>query len=129
MKLGLETASPLPTWLCGFVRVRRTSPRGGSPGLLYAVLSLTLARQVPVALALLRSGLDAREMLFLSWIGPRGPAWIQVEPAIRACQPKRQVLGTTSRPPSRNVIPRVRRIGPGSVGAVHTGAVRRAPWP
>jgi NhaP-type Na+/H+ or K+/H+ antiporter len=44
--------------------------------LLYAVLSLTLVRLVPVALALARSGLDTREVLFLGWIGPRGLASI-----------------------------------------------------
>jgi sodium/hydrogen antiporter len=44
--------------------------------LLYAVLSLTLIRMVPVALALVRSGLGTREVLFLGWIGPRGLASI-----------------------------------------------------
>ena len=42
--------------------------------LLYAVLSLTIVRMVPVALALVRSGLGTREVLFLGWIGPRGLA-------------------------------------------------------
>ena len=44
--------------------------------LLYAVLSLTVIRMVPVALALVRSGLSPREVLFLGWIGPRGLASI-----------------------------------------------------
>src|SRR3954451_20963739 len=44
--------------------------------LFYAVLSLTLVRLVPVALALVRSGLGPREVLFLGWIGPRGLASI-----------------------------------------------------
>ena len=44
--------------------------------LLYAVLSLTLIRMVPVALALVRSGLGTRDVLFLGWIGPRGLASI-----------------------------------------------------
>ena len=44
--------------------------------LLYAVLSLTIVRMVPVALALVRSGLGTREVLFLGWIGPRGLASI-----------------------------------------------------
>src|SRR4051794_2705127 len=44
--------------------------------LLYAVLSLTLVRMLPVTLALVRSGLGAREVLFLGWIGPRGLASI-----------------------------------------------------
>jgi sodium/hydrogen antiporter len=44
--------------------------------LLYAVCSLTLIRMVPVALALVRSGLSTREVVFLGWIGPRGLASI-----------------------------------------------------
>ena len=44
--------------------------------LLYAVLSLTLVRMLPVALALVRSDLGTRDVLFLGWIGPRGLASI-----------------------------------------------------
>ena len=40
----------------------------------YAVLSLTVVRRVPVALALLGSGLDRDAVLFLGWFGPRGLA-------------------------------------------------------
>jgi NhaP-type Na+/H+ or K+/H+ antiporter len=41
---------------------------------LYAVLSLTLVRMVPVALALVGSGLDRATVLFVGWFGPRGLA-------------------------------------------------------
>ncbi|MGY1753476.1 cation:proton antiporter domain-containing protein [Blastococcus sp. SYSU D01042] len=41
--------------------------------LLYAVLSLTVVRMVPVALALLGTT-DARTVLFVGWAGPRGLA-------------------------------------------------------
>jgi NhaP-type Na+/H+ or K+/H+ antiporter len=40
----------------------------------YAVLSLTAVRMVPVALALLGSRLDRRTVLFVGWFGPRGLA-------------------------------------------------------
>jgi NhaP-type Na+/H+ or K+/H+ antiporter len=40
----------------------------------YAVLSLTVVRLVPVAIALARSGLDRPTVLFLGWFGPRGLA-------------------------------------------------------
>lgn len=43
---------------------------------LYAALALTVVRVVPVALALVGSGLGARDVLFLGWIGPRGLASI-----------------------------------------------------
>ncbi|QBR91528.1 cation:proton antiporter [Nocardioides euryhalodurans] len=41
---------------------------------LYAVLSLTVLRMVPVALALLGAGLDRYDVLFVGWFGPRGLA-------------------------------------------------------
>ena len=41
---------------------------------LYAVLSLTLVRMVPVALACLGAGLDRATVLFIGWFGPRGLA-------------------------------------------------------
>ncbi len=40
----------------------------------YAVLSLTVIRMLPVALALLGSGLSARTVAFIGWFGPRGLA-------------------------------------------------------
>jgi NhaP-type Na+/H+ or K+/H+ antiporter len=43
---------------------------------LAAVLSLTLVRMVPVAVALIGSGLRPPSVLFLGWFGPRGLATI-----------------------------------------------------
>ena len=43
---------------------------------LYAVLSLTLVRMVPVALALLGTGARRPTVAFLGWFGPRGAASI-----------------------------------------------------
>lgn len=43
---------------------------------LYAVLSLTVIRMLPVALALAGSGLDRATVLFVGWFGPRGLASI-----------------------------------------------------
>jgi sodium/hydrogen antiporter len=42
--------------------------------LLYAVLSLTVVRMVPVAIGLLGSRVDRRSVLFIGWFGPRGLA-------------------------------------------------------
>ena len=42
--------------------------------MLYAVLSLTLVRMVPVALALIGSRLGRDTVLFVGWFGPRGLA-------------------------------------------------------
>jgi NhaP-type Na+/H+ or K+/H+ antiporter len=40
----------------------------------YALISLTIVRMVPVALALLGTGIDRPAVLFLGWFGPRGLA-------------------------------------------------------
>ena len=42
--------------------------------LLYAVLSLTVVRMLPVAVVLLGTGLPRRSGLFIGWFGPRGLA-------------------------------------------------------
>ena len=44
--------------------------------ILYAVLSLTVVRMLPVAIALFRSGLRLETVLFIGWFGPRGLASI-----------------------------------------------------
>jgi len=44
--------------------------------LLYAGLSLTLVRMLPVALALAGTGLSRSTILFMGWFGPRGLASI-----------------------------------------------------
>ncbi|WP_432472864.1 cation:proton antiporter [Amphritea sp. HPY] len=41
---------------------------------IYAVLSLTVIRMLPVALCLIGSGLDAYSKIFIGWFGPRGIA-------------------------------------------------------
>jgi sodium/hydrogen antiporter len=42
----------------------------------FAVLALTVVRMVPVALALLGSGLDLATVAFIGWFGPRGLATV-----------------------------------------------------
>jgi NhaP-type Na+/H+ or K+/H+ antiporter len=42
--------------------------------LVYAVISLTVVRMVPVALALIGSRTDWRSVIFIGWFGPRGLA-------------------------------------------------------
>lgn len=44
--------------------------------LVYALASLTLVRMLPVAMALVGSGLNKRSVLFIGWFGPRGLASI-----------------------------------------------------
>jgi NhaP-type Na+/H+ or K+/H+ antiporter len=46
------------------------------PMVLYAVLSLTLVRMLPVAVALAGTGTRASEVAFIGWFGPRGLASI-----------------------------------------------------
>lgn len=42
--------------------------------LVYAVLSLTVIRMLPVALSLVKTGLDQKTVWFIGWFGPRGIA-------------------------------------------------------
>lgn len=44
--------------------------------IIYALLSLTMIRIIPVLLSLIRSGFSGREKLFIGWFGPRGLASI-----------------------------------------------------
>ena len=46
------------------------------PMVLYAVLSLTVIRMLPVFVALAGSGLSTEGKLFIGWFGPRGLASI-----------------------------------------------------
>jgi NhaP-type Na+/H+ or K+/H+ antiporter len=67
---------------------------------LYAVLSLTLVRMVPVALSLLGSGLDRSTVLFIGWFGPRGLAslvfaLIALEKAVPAAEEAVAVIALT----------------------------------
>jgi NhaP-type Na+/H+ or K+/H+ antiporter len=48
----------------------------GVAEVLYAILSLTIVRMVPVAIALIGSHARAPTVLFLGWFGPRGLASI-----------------------------------------------------
>ncbi|MGY3319661.1 cation:proton antiporter domain-containing protein [Arthrobacter sp. TE12232] len=57
-------AITIPTMLAHFVPLT----------IVYAVLSLTVVRMLPVALASLGAGLDRRTVLFVGWFGPRGLA-------------------------------------------------------
>ncbi|MGW2260108.1 cation:proton antiporter domain-containing protein [Streptomyces sp. NPDC001780] len=69
------SALSLLVWLAfGAVLLPAAIPHLTWQALVYAVLSLTVLRMVPVALALLGSGLDRGTVLFIGWFGPRGLA-------------------------------------------------------
>jgi NhaP-type Na+/H+ or K+/H+ antiporter len=76
--LFLEQASGLVSllvWLAfGAIAVPIVVDNPDATTLLYAVLSLTLVRMVPVALASLGARLDRGTVLFIGWFGPRGLA-------------------------------------------------------
>ena len=56
--------------------VARASTQFTLPLLLYALLSLTVVRMLPVAIALIGTRLDRETVLFMGWFGPRGLASI-----------------------------------------------------
>jgi len=60
----------------GLAMVPAALPHWNLTTTLYAVLSLTVARMLPVAISTIGLGLDLRTTLFLGWFGPRGIASI-----------------------------------------------------
>ena len=67
----------LVTWLFfGAVAVPTVFEQADWQVVCYAVLSLTVVRMVPVALALIGSGMSLPTVAFIGWFGPRGLASI-----------------------------------------------------
>jgi len=58
------------------VLVVRDWPQFSIASWLYAVVSLTVVRMLPVAIALIGTGLSSASVLFMGWFGPRGLASI-----------------------------------------------------
>ena len=70
-------ALALLTWVVfGGIVVARMIDRVTWPALLYAALSLTVIRMVPVFLCLIGTKTSAADKLFIGWFGPRGLATI-----------------------------------------------------
>jgi sodium/hydrogen antiporter len=62
-------------FLFGMMVARESGGFGIAP-LIYALLSLTVVRMLPVAVSLMGSGLDKGTIAFMGWFGPRGLASI-----------------------------------------------------
>jgi NhaP-type Na+/H+ or K+/H+ antiporter len=70
-------ALALLTWIVfGGIVVARMIDSVTWPALLYAVLSLTVVRMLPVFLCLIGTRTSAADELFIGWFGPRGLATI-----------------------------------------------------
>lgn len=74
---GIGDTVSLLTWvLFGAAVVERSLEVVSVPVLVYAVLSLTIVRMIPVYLSISGLGIGAEGKLFLGWFGPRGLATI-----------------------------------------------------
>ena len=81
----------------GAVMVPEAWPYWDGRALLYAVLSLTVVRMLPVVLSLLGAGLLTPSLAFIGWFGPRGvPSGVPVPPHAR-----NQLRNRSLRSPSR----------------------------
>ena len=70
-------ALALLTWVVfGGIVVARMIDRVTWPALLYAMLSLTVIRMLPVFLCLIGTRTSMADKLFIGWFGPRGLATI-----------------------------------------------------
>jgi len=71
----VSTALSYAVWsLFGVIGVARLFVLASWQAVIFAVLSLTVLRMLPVAIALLGSRFTARTVLFVGWFGPRGLA-------------------------------------------------------
>ena len=99
--------------------------------LVYAALSLTVVRVVPVALALVRAGLDRPTVLFLGWFGPGGLASVvfallAVE-ELGETQPVGRAVGAVALTVVLSVV--LHGISPGrSAGRTCDWNTRATPW-
>jgi sodium/hydrogen antiporter len=71
-----DTLSMLTWIIFGSVVIASNLPYFTWEIMVYALLSLTLIRMIPVLLSLINSGIIWKEKLFISWFGPRGLASI-----------------------------------------------------
>ena len=62
--------------ITGLILIPVSYPHWNAASVIYAALSLTVIRMVPVAISLIGSGLDLKTILFIGWFGPRGIASI-----------------------------------------------------
>ena len=70
-------ALALLTWVVfGGIVVARLIDRVTWPAIIYAVLSLTVIRMLPVFLCLIGTRTSTSDKLFIGWFGPRGLATI-----------------------------------------------------
>ena len=75
LRLTEALADPLAyaVWLVfGFAAASLVWDRIGPRQVVFAILSLTVLRMVPVAVALIGTGLRLRTLAFVGWFGPRG---------------------------------------------------------
>jgi sodium/hydrogen antiporter len=62
--------------LFGMILVPSSYPLWDWRAWIYAAMSLTLIRMIPVWISLIGTGLDRKTVLFIGWFGPRGVASI-----------------------------------------------------
>ena len=73
-ELGGELFALVVWFLFGATLVPLVFEELDGSSIVYALASLTIIRMLPVALSLVRSGLDRPSVLFIGWFGPRGLA-------------------------------------------------------
>jgi sodium/hydrogen antiporter len=73
-ELGGELLALVVWFLFGATLVPLAFDELDGSSIVYALASLTIIRMLPVALSLVRSGLDRPSVVFIGWFGPRGLA-------------------------------------------------------
>lgn len=73
---GGDTLSLITWMIFGSMVIAAYLPQMTWQVIVYAILSLTLVRIIPVLLSLIKIGISFKERLFIGWFGPRGLASI-----------------------------------------------------
>ena len=73
-ELGGELLALVVWFLFGATLVPVALDHLDGPVVVYALLSLTIVRMLPVALCMVGAGVDRSSVLFMAWFGPRGLA-------------------------------------------------------
>jgi len=74
---GAGDSLSLVTWMIfGALVVAAYLPHFTWSVILYAILSLTVVRIIPVMISMLKAGLSVKQQMFIGWFGPRGLASI-----------------------------------------------------
>jgi NhaP-type Na+/H+ or K+/H+ antiporter len=131
-ELGGELLALVVWFVFGATLVPLALENLDGPVIVYALASLTIVRMLPVALSLIRSGLDRPSVVFIGWFGPRGLASVvfallAIEELGESSSEVRQAVATVALTVLLSVVLHGITAGPGGRRYVQREEGRAAP--